>query len=277
MATLTLQLTNVSGTLNPAPSNPSDTDAAITPVNANQAQSAPAPLDTVTLAAQSPQGQGTAENQQEGEFQNSSALAAAAALFANAISAASQNGNDDASKPSAVSSTLAQADSANGSSVLTGTTQQASANTARPDLTETQKQQLQQLDDTLRQLGIDPQNVSVFKQLALLFYANNPSGLEEFVRQFQATAQQGTAAASAPQNLSPATASNASANASVSSAQAGSPAAAQSAATLDNQSNVGSQQFQELQFAMAAVGGQVQLPRPSSTPDSQEPSLDITL
>jgi hypothetical protein len=221
-------------------------------------------------------------------------LAAAAALFANAISAASQNGKDASGKQPSVSLTLAQADSSSGQSTngpprlsnASDTTRQASANTGRPDLTETQKQQLQRLDETLRQMSIDPQNVSIFKQLALLFYASNPGGLEEFVRQFQATAQQslqqGTAAAfPTPQDLSQATDSSASGNASAASAQAESAAAAQSAATLDNQSSVGSQQFQELQFAMAAVGGQVQLPRPYSSPASEGrppcATLDITL
>lgn len=301
MATLTLQLATVQSNLTPTPFTTPDAEATNTPVNANQAQGAPVALDTVTLAAQTAQGQGAAQNQQDGQqsgldgqqdgqFQSSPAFAAAAALFAGAISTISQNGNNATATQAASGS----GNSANGKSMLATiantTLQQATAATAsQPDLAQTQKQQLQQLDQTLRQLGIDPQSISVFNQLAMLFYSNNPSDLQQFIRQVQLAAQkvlqQGTATSAAESQTASQT-SSASGDAAASSAQAANSAvqaangSPQTSADPGDQSSAVAQQFQELQFAVAAVGGQLQLPSPTSAPSppkSPEKSLDVTL
>lgn len=55
---------------------------------------------------------------------------------------------------------------------------------------QTQQQELQQLDQALQQLGIDPQSISLFNQLALLAFANDPAALQQFVHQLQQSAQQ---------------------------------------------------------------------------------------
>lgn len=55
---------------------------------------------------------------------------------------------------------------------------------------QTQEQQLQQLDQALQQLGVDPQSISLFNQLALLAYANDPAVLQQFVQQLQKSTQQ---------------------------------------------------------------------------------------
>ena len=297
MATLTLQLATVQSNLTPTPFTTPDAEATNTPVNANQAQGALVALDTVTLAAQTAQGQGAAQNQQDGqqngqqavEFQSSPAFAAAAALFAGAISTISQNGNNATATQAASGS----GSSANGKSTLAGIANTAKQPTAsQPDLAQTQKQQLQQLDQTLRQLGIDPQSISVFNQLAMLFYSSNPSDLQQFVRQVQLAAQkvlqQGTATSGA-ESQTASQASSASGDAAASSAAraaangAAQPADGSPQTTADsgNPSNAVAQQFQELQFAVAAVGGQVQLPTPTSAPSppekSPDKSLDVTL
>ena len=55
---------------------------------------------------------------------------------------------------------------------------------------QTQEQELQQLDQALQQLGVDPQSISLFNQLALLAYANDPAVLQQFVQQLQKSTQQ---------------------------------------------------------------------------------------
>ncbi len=300
MATLTFQLATVQSNLTPTPFTTPDAKATNTPVNPNQAQGALVALDTVTLAAQTAQGQGAAKNQQDGQqngqqdghFQSSPAFAAAAALFAGAISTISQNGNSATATQAASGS----GNSANGKSTLAtvaNTTQQQATDTtaSQPDLAQTQKQQLQQLDQTLRQLGIDPQSISVFNQLAMLFYSNNPSDLQQFVRQVQLAAQkvlqQGTATSAAESQTSVA-GLNASGDTAASSSAEPLTAQPKPLTAPRNpmriqaiQSNAAAQQFQELQFAVAAVGGQVQLPTPTSAPSppekSPDKSLDVTL
>ena len=52
------------------------------------------------------------------------------------------------------------------------------------------QQGLQQLDQTLQQLGINPQSISVFNRLALLLYVSDPAALQQFVQQLQQGAQE---------------------------------------------------------------------------------------
>jgi len=54
----------------------------------------------------------------------------------------------------------------------------------------TPDQQLVQLDQTLQQLGIDPQSISLFNRMALLVYAQDPTALQNLVQALQATDQQ---------------------------------------------------------------------------------------
>jgi hypothetical protein len=54
----------------------------------------------------------------------------------------------------------------------------------------TPQQELAQLDQTLQQLGIDPQSISLFNRIGLLLYANDPVALQNLVNTLQAVDQQ---------------------------------------------------------------------------------------
>lgn len=74
---------------------------------------------------------------------------------------------------------------------LAGTNATTQGTNARPqDAQQTQQQELAQLDQTLQQLGIDPQSIGLFNQLALLAFANDPAALQQFVQQLQQSTQQ---------------------------------------------------------------------------------------
>jgi hypothetical protein len=52
------------------------------------------------------------------------------------------------------------------------------------------QQELAQLDQTLQQLGIDPQSISLFNRIGLLLYANDPTALENLVQALKTVDQQ---------------------------------------------------------------------------------------
>jgi len=54
----------------------------------------------------------------------------------------------------------------------------------------TPQQELVQLDQTLQQLGIDPQSISLFNRMGLLLYANDPVALQNLVHAMQTADQQ---------------------------------------------------------------------------------------
>jgi hypothetical protein len=65
------------------------------------------------------------------------------------------------------------------------------ANAAANSLVNTTpQQQLQQLDTTLREMGFDPQSISLFNRMGLLLYANDPAALHNLVDALQAVDQQ---------------------------------------------------------------------------------------
>ena len=70
--------------------------------------------------------------------------------------------------------------------------QAAAATGAAPatDLGTTPQQELQQLDSTLQDLGINPQSISLFNRLGLLLYANDPAALQNLVQTLQTVDQQ---------------------------------------------------------------------------------------
>ncbi len=65
---------------------------------------------------------------------------------------------------------------------------------------DTPMAELAQLDDTLQQMGIDPQSISLFNRMAMLLYANDPAALRVLVQTMQSGAEQLTAANSSGQN-----------------------------------------------------------------------------
>ncbi|MGA9884118.1 MAG: hypothetical protein WBQ34_10395 [Candidatus Acidiferrales bacterium] len=194
-----------------------------TPIDANQAQNTPAPADTVTLTNQASQGQQTGQDPHRGRFDRATFLGAGLIIGANnaddnrqaqqptlpvllpqiqtqnaPASGTSVNTPDAAASPAANAGTNA-ANTAN----LASTAAAATTTTASNPAASTPQQELQQLDQSLQQLGINPQSISIFNRMAMLLYANDPTALRLLVQTLQSAAsQQGTgqATGSAPNN-----------------------------------------------------------------------------
>ncbi|MGA8224500.1 MAG: hypothetical protein WB780_22840, partial [Candidatus Acidiferrales bacterium] len=66
----------------------------------------------------------------------------------------------------------------------------AIGNTNQSGTTANPQQELAQLDQTLQQLGIDPQSISLFNRIGLLLYANDPTALENLVQALKTVDQQ---------------------------------------------------------------------------------------
>ena len=96
------------------------------------------------------------------------------------------------SNPSAVRSAQVKADG----------TPKASKTAAAQASSVTAQEQLQQLDRTLQQLGINPESVSLIRRVELIRLANNPAALEQYFQSPSASttgsASQGPSSAAAP-------------------------------------------------------------------------------
>jgi hypothetical protein len=228
-------------------------------VNPNQAQGAPAPQDTVTLTGQASQGQQTQQNtEQQAPFQKTVLVVAEAQVqvFARGDNGAANTGAQQTPEapPTAQVQTQTQLQDPAAAALATGN----AANTGNAGGTgQTSEQELQQLDQTLQQLGINPQSISLFNRLALLLYANDPAALQQFVQQLQQGAQevgQGTAATAVTSQAQPPAQNAAPAqNQNVVSGQAG----ASSQPATSGQPAPPSRifiQFEELQITFAAAG-----------------------
>ena len=227
-----------------------------TPVNPNQAQGATAPQDTVTLTGQASQGRQTQQNtQQQAPFQETVLFVAEAQVQ---VFAPGDNGaaNTEAQQtpeapPTAQVQTQTQLQDPAAAALATGNAANAGG------AGQTSEQELQQLDQTLQQLGINPQSISLFNRLALLLYANDPAALQQFVQQLQNGAQevgQGTGTTAATSQTQP---------------PAQNPAPAQNQTAGSGQAGASSQpatsgppappsrifvQFEELQITFATAG-----------------------
>ncbi len=191
MGVLSIQLAGVSqATVTQAPVEQANIGAAS--LNANQAQAAPVPEDTVTLSGQAAQGQQTPQNSQRQPFQGVIVFAAEAQVQVFASGKGAGAASTDAQQPPEAPATP---------QVQTQTQPQDPAAAALSDgpnasngnaagAPQGSEQELQQLDQTLQQLGINPQSVSLFNRLALLLYANDPAALQQFVQQLQQGAQE---------------------------------------------------------------------------------------
>jgi len=183
MASISLQLATVlQGTIIEAPVRQSTIN--VTPVNANQAQAVPTPLDTVTLTSQAAQGQQAQENpQQQTPFQQAFLFNANAQGFARANPAPNGTVQQEGARTAtqAAAATAAQPPDLAPPAFPPGQGGDA-ANTV-----QTPNQQLQVLDQTLQQLGINPNSISLSDRLAMLAYASDPAALEQFVQQLQGT------------------------------------------------------------------------------------------
>jgi hypothetical protein len=246
-----------------------------TPINPNQAQGAPAPQDTVTLTGQASQGQQAQQNPQQPQAFQGTVLVVAEAqvqVFAQGNAGANNAQQTPEGQPTAQVPTptqtqntavgLAARNAANGGNAPAGAT--------------SSQQELQQLDQTLQQLGINPQSISLFNRLALLLYANDPAALQQFVQQLQQGAQdvgEGNALASSPATLSAAQPQNTTSaqNAGGTGGPGGASAAGASPATANPtpaqaqntqaQNTLASSifvQFEELQISFGNNGAQTQ-------------------
>jgi len=276
------------------------TTANATPVNPNQSQGAPAPQDTVTLTGQVFPGQLTQQNSpQQVPFQGSILFATAARVQ---VFAAGNNGNTNTQAPEAPAiaqvQTQTQLQEPAAAALATGNTANTGGGAAQGS-----QQELQQLDQTLQQLGIDPQSISLFNRLALLLYANDPAALQQFVQQLQnGSTEVGEGTGATPiqsqtqaQNPNPAQNQTAdpgqagslalAANSAPTAAPDQAPATGQAAAPNQNQAQAAAPssffvQFEELQLTFAANSGQTQPfsynRAASSNPNQSGVSLNVT-
>jgi hypothetical protein len=125
------------------------------------------PEDTVTISKAllpAPQNQSTKGGVIRGENSAAPETSRAAAGSYDLLNAKSN------SNPSAVSSAQVKADG----------TPKSSKSTAVQPTSVSAQEQLQQLDRTLQQLGINPESVSLIRRVELLRLANNPAALEQY-------------------------------------------------------------------------------------------------
>jgi len=182
--------------------------------NPEQAQGGPAPQDTVVLTGK------VSETQLNGEY-NGSQFQQTALYFAAQEIFIGQGGpaaGAPQAPPAAPAQTQAQAapqtpgaPQENAQAAAPGTTPPNAANPAiaaaiaantqsstdpatgadaAGGTATTPQQQLQQLDQALQQLGVNPQSISLFNRMAMLLYANDPAALRVLVEALQGAAQQ---------------------------------------------------------------------------------------
>lgn len=179
--------------------------------DANQAQNAPAPQDTVVLTGKISETVLNGENQNGSQFQEAAIFFSVREMFigqGNSAPGAPQPQpppqigaqpqppqEPQPAQPANVQATPANnADPAIAAAVAANA--QAGGSPVQPSGAgpSTPQQQLQQLDQTLKQLGINPQSISLFNRMAMLLYANNPAALRVMVEEIQGAAKQGAAA-----------------------------------------------------------------------------------
>jgi hypothetical protein len=188
-----------------------------TPVNANQAQGAPAPADTVTLTNRAAEGQQSGQDPNPGRFDRAAFLASAGlSIGANRAPADPQPNSQQApplpvllpdlqpegpaaavpanTADAAANQNLsanAAANAPNSANVAAAAADGANAADAPPDAAAVgPQQQLQQLDQSLLQLGINPQSIPLANRMAMLLYANDPAALQLLVQALQTAATQ---------------------------------------------------------------------------------------
>jgi hypothetical protein len=162
--------------------------------NASVAQAAVQQGDTVTLTAQAGQSQQTGTDNGNAQFGQ-----AAAFFFAESQTFRAGNGsggnqtNQTASVPQLpVKVTPAGSTTPNEPQANTNenAAAQVAANAAPSPSPDTPSAELAQLDDTLQEIGINPESISLFNRMAMLLYANDPAALRVLVQTLQSGAQQ---------------------------------------------------------------------------------------
>jgi hypothetical protein len=193
MAAASLQLISVfQGSLTETPASQGNVNT--TPLNPNQAQGAAMPQDTVTLSGQTALGQQTGQSpQQRAQFQEKVITLAGAQISAPTNPGAQQV---PAAQPLPAAQQLAAAvagaptAATNAAKMVAAATNAGTNNATNNGGPQTPQQQLQQLDEALQQLGINPESISLSSRMAMLLYADDPAALQSFVQQAQQVAQQ---------------------------------------------------------------------------------------
>jgi Cu/Ag efflux protein CusF len=150
-----------------------------------------------------------------------------------------------------------------------GTSAADSATASRSSVTAPQET-LQQLDQELQRLGINPQDISLMNRMALLFWVNDPAALRQFVQGMQPSAansqpngtevslgvqsqnQSQNQTQPTTQNQSPATLPGANQNSD--STQVSNIVGANPSNAMLLQNSTAALQFQQLQVSLAVVG-----------------------
>lgn len=177
--------------------------------NPNQAQNTPAPQDTVVLTGKISETVLNGENPNGSQFQEAVVFFSMREMFfgqGNPAPGAPQPSPQVAARPElpeappnaaqagAQATPTNPADPAIAAAVAANA--QAGGNPANPSGAgpTTPQKELQQLDQTLQQLGINPQSISLFNRMAMLLYANDPAALRVMVQEIQGAVPQGAAA-----------------------------------------------------------------------------------
>lgn len=195
---------------------PAQTDAAFGP-QANAPPTVAAHQDIVTLAGSAAEGQQTRANNDSGQFGESAAF-----FFAEKQSfraGSGSGGSKTAQTPNVpelpvkivgepapgqnAQAARAEADAANERNRPALDTEADSSGvrqaTSLPEPAQggdTPLAELAQLDDTLQQMGINPQSISLFSRMAMVLYANDPAALRVLVQTLQSGTQQRSEAGS---------------------------------------------------------------------------------
>jgi hypothetical protein len=176
--------------------------------NPNQAQNAPAPQDTVVLTGKISESGLNGENPNGTQYQEAAVFFSMREMFIG-------QGNAPTGAPQPPAETAPQTEAPETqTAAVQASAQAAPTNPSDPAIAAavaanaqsggtaadpagagptTPQQQLQQLDQTLQQLGINPQSITLFNRMAMLLYANDPAALRVMVQEIQGAGQQGGA------------------------------------------------------------------------------------
>jgi hypothetical protein len=151
--------------------------------NPSPAQNGADPQDTVVLAGQDAETQLTGDGFNGSQFQQTALFYTAQQIFLG------QNNQDANATPQPLQAPLTQAQAPGAPQQPAAGGANAANYPAANSSGSSPQQELQTLDQTLQELGINPQSISLFNRLSLLLYANNPAALRVLVQSIQGGAQ----------------------------------------------------------------------------------------
>ncbi len=167
--------------------NPAPQGAPAAPsTDANLAQSGGAPQDTVVLTGKGADAQLAGGDSNGSQPQQTALFLAAQNIFLG------QDNTEETGNPQQVQAppVPAQAQTPGTPEQTAATAANTAGNSAASTSSTTPQQQLANLDQTLQELGINPQSISLFNRMTLLLYASDPAALRVLVQGLQGAAQQ---------------------------------------------------------------------------------------